>query len=211
MLGILLLISFIIVLITNVITRVGLDISAIQVYQYIPEKYKMKNKKLLKLYLCIPKSIVTKSGFTLYVTQLIMFVILLILFIVQFATNIFSEEIIYIICVIYGIITGVGFLLSYGFDFVISLIYKNQLNNNFSWETFCSKFIDNKEDFIFKYQDKLIILQHSTSNNKYYVSCQYLAGDKILFLKTFKNEKELLKNAIFDGKLLKDIFYQLER
>ena len=61
---ILLICTLINIVFANILTRVGLNSSAIGVYQWLPEKLKMpQNSKLLKLYIVYPESLVTKSSF----------------------------------------------------------------------------------------------------------------------------------------------------
>ena len=75
--AILLLITFFVVILTNVFTRV--DNTTIS-YDNLPDKLKMpQNSKWLKLYIVYPKSLVTKSSFALYISQILLFIAVLIL------------------------------------------------------------------------------------------------------------------------------------
>ena len=61
---ILLICTLINIVFANILTRVGLHMSAIGVYIWLPEKLKMpQNSELLKLYIVYPESLVTKSSF----------------------------------------------------------------------------------------------------------------------------------------------------
>ena len=109
----------------NILTRVGLHSAAIGVYQWLPEKLKMdKDSKWLKLYIVYPESLVTKSSFTLYISQILLFIAVLILFIIQCATNIFTEDTEYNICIICACYVGATYLISFGFDRIAQLYYK---------------------------------------------------------------------------------------
>ena len=124
-LGILLICSFLVLIISNILTRVGVDITRIGVYEWLPDKLKMKkDSKLLKLYIVYPKSLVTKSSFALYISQILLFFAVLILFIIQCATNIFTEQNEYTICIICAIYVGTTYLISFGFDRIAQLYYK---------------------------------------------------------------------------------------
>ena len=120
--SILLLITFFVVILTNIFTRV--DNTTIS-YDNLPDKLKMKkDSKLLKLYIVYPKSLVTKSSFALYISQILLFFAVLILFIIQCATNIFTEQNEYTICIICAIYVGATYLISFGFDRIAQLYYK---------------------------------------------------------------------------------------
>lgn len=109
----------------NVLTRVGLHSAAIGVYQWLPEKLKMANdSKWLKLYIVYPKSLITKSSFALYISQILLFIAVLILFIIQCATNIFTEDAEYNICIICACYVLVTYFISFGFDRIAQLCYK---------------------------------------------------------------------------------------
>lgn len=61
---ILLICTLINIVFANILTRVGLHMSTIGVYIWLPEKLKMdKDSKWLKFYIVYPKSLVTKSSF----------------------------------------------------------------------------------------------------------------------------------------------------
>ena len=120
--AILLLITFFVVILTNVFTRV--DNTTIS-YDNLPDKLKMpQNSKWLKLYIVYPKSLVTKSSFALYISQILLFIAVLILFIIECATNIFTENIEYNICIICACYVGATYLISFGFDRIAQLYYK---------------------------------------------------------------------------------------
>lgn len=124
-LGILGVCTFIVLLITNIITRVGLEISAIGVYQWLPDKLKMeKDSKLLKIYIVYPKSLVTKSSFALYISQILLFFAVLVLFIIQCATKIFTEQNERLICIICASYVAITYLISFCFDRIAQLYYK---------------------------------------------------------------------------------------
>ena len=124
-LGILLICSFLVLIISNILTRVGVDITRVSVYEWLPNKYKMRqDSKLLKLYIVYPKSLVTKSSFALYISQILLFIAVLILFIIQCATNIFTEQNEYLICIICACYVGATYLISFGFDRIAQLYYR---------------------------------------------------------------------------------------
>ena len=119
---ILLIVSFIMIIATNIFTRV--DNTTIS-YDNLPDKLKMpQNSKWLKLYIVYPKSLVTKSSFALYISQILLFIAVLILFIIECATNIFTENIEYNICIICACYVGATYLISFGFDRIAQLYYK---------------------------------------------------------------------------------------
>lgn len=120
--AILLLITFFVVILTNVFTRV--DNTTIS-YDNLPDKLKMpQNSKWLKLYIVYPKSLVTKSSFALYISQILLFIAVLILFIIQCATNIFTEQNEYLICIICACYVFATYFISFGFDRIAQLYYK---------------------------------------------------------------------------------------
>ena len=122
---ILLICSIINIVFANILTRVGSNSSAIGVYQWLPEKLKMdKDSKWLKFYIVYPKSLVTKSSFALYISQILLFLAVLILFIIQCATNIFTEQNEYLICIICACYVGATYLISVGFDRIAQLYYR---------------------------------------------------------------------------------------
>ena len=124
-LGILLICSFLVLIISNILTRVGVDITRVSVYEWLPNKYKMRqDSKLLKLYIVYPKSLVTKSSFALYISQILLFIAVLILFIIQCATNIFTEQDASLIGIIYISFVTAAYLISFGFDRIAQLYYK---------------------------------------------------------------------------------------
>ena len=124
-LGILLICCLIVLIISNILTRVGVDITRISVYEWLPDKLKMpQNSKWLKLYIVYPKSLVTKSSFALYISQILLFIAVLILFIIQCATNIFTEQDASLIGIIYISFVTAAYLISFGFDRIAQLYYK---------------------------------------------------------------------------------------
>ncbi len=127
---ILLIISFLSVIFSNMATRVGADPTLI--YQNFPDNFKMLNKKLLKIYIVYPKSLVTKSSFALYISQIILFFIILILNIVNWTIG-FSNDIIRIIWIVYGSLVIFCYLISFAFDRIAGLIFDKKIrdkNNN---------------------------------------------------------------------------------
>lgn len=122
--GILLIITFLVVILTNVFTRV--DNTTIS-YDKLPDKFKMKkDSKYLKLYIIYPKSLVTKSSFSLYIIQICLFFVVLVLFIVQCATNVFTEQNSKTIGIIYVYFVVTTYILSFGFDGIVQYYYKNK-------------------------------------------------------------------------------------
>ena len=122
---ILLICTLINIVFANILTRVGLNSSAIGVYQWLLGKLKMpQNSELLKLYIVYPKSLVTKSSFALYISQILLFVAVVILFIIECATNIFTEDAEYNICIICACYVLATYLISFGFDRIAQLYYR---------------------------------------------------------------------------------------
>ena len=120
---ILLIISFISIIFANIITRVGADPTLI--YKNFPENFKMLNKQLLKLYIVYPKSLVTKSSFALYISQIILFFIILILNILHWTIG-FSDAVVRIIWIVCGITGVLCYLISFAFDRIVQLYYKHK-------------------------------------------------------------------------------------
>ena len=119
---ILLIVSFIMIIATNIFTRV--DNTTIS-YDNLPDNLKMQHdSRWLKLYIVYPKSLVTKSSFTLYISQILLFIAILILFIIQCATNIFTEQDASLIGIIYISFVTAAYLISFGFDRIAQLYYK---------------------------------------------------------------------------------------
>ena len=121
MLYILLLISLIFVLIANVVTRVGADSTLSNMYKNFPKEMKVNNEILLKIYFVVPKSMVTKSSFSIYLIQLIMFLILLIFTILDFC-GIISANIEKIVWIVFFVITLLSSIICFIFDGIIGYI-----------------------------------------------------------------------------------------
>ena len=117
---ILLILSFLSVIFSNMITRVGADPTLI--YQNFPNNFKMLNKKLLKIYIVYPKSLVTKSSFALYISQILLFFIILILNIINWSIGL-SDEIIRIIWLVCGILFIACYFISFAFDRIAGIIF----------------------------------------------------------------------------------------
>ena len=121
---ILLIVSFIMVITTNIFTRV--DNTTIS-YDNLPDNLRMQqDSRWLKLYIVYPKSLVTKSSFTLYISQILLFIAVLILFIIQCANNIFTEQDISLIGIIYISFVTAAYIISFGFDRIVQLCCKNK-------------------------------------------------------------------------------------
>lgn len=96
----------------------------------MPDKYFLKNKLCLKLYLFNSKNnIITKSGFLLYMSQIILFFISFIIYIfnVLKLINLSNNDILLIlkIMIIYIVLC---YFISFSFNSIINIIYKNRKN-----------------------------------------------------------------------------------
>ena len=108
------------------ITRVGADPTLI--YKNFPDNFKMLNKQILKIYIVYPKSLITKSSFALYISQIILFFVILILNIINWTIG-FSDEIIRIIWIVCGSLVILCYLISFAFDRIAGLIFNKKQNN----------------------------------------------------------------------------------
>ena len=126
MIWVLLLLSFVFVVFANIITRV--DLTTI-IYEYLPENYFLKNRFCLRLYVIYPKSAITKAGFALYISQLLLFICVLILWGLQItkAINISDEIIINIIKIAIIYIVSC-FLFCFSFNAISNFIFKKKKN-----------------------------------------------------------------------------------
>lgn len=112
------------IILANIFTRV--DNTTIS-YEELPDKFRMpRNSKWLKLYFVYPKSLVTKSSFMLYISQIILFLVVLSLFIIQCVINVFTEQNEKLICIICAIYVIISYIISFGFDRIVQLYYKNK-------------------------------------------------------------------------------------
>ena len=123
---ILLIISLFSIIFSNMITRVGADPTLI--YKNFPDNFKMLNKQILKIYIVYPKSLITKSSFALYISQIILFFVILILNIINWTIG-FSDEIIRIIWIVCGSLGILCYLISFAFDRIAGLIFNKKQNN----------------------------------------------------------------------------------
>ena len=123
---ILLIISLFSIIFSNMITRVGADPTLI--YKNFPDNFKMLNKQILKIYIVYPKSLITKSSFALYISQIILFFVILILNIINWTIG-FSDEIIRIIWIVCGSLVILCYLISFAFDRIAGLIFNKKQNN----------------------------------------------------------------------------------
>lgn len=197
--------SFFVIIVSNILTRVGLD-STTFIYDNFPTKFTLRNKTLLKLYIVYPKSMITKSSFVLYFISIVSFVIIAILGIVQLASHILDEKLIGLVYLIFMISS---YIISYGFDICVAFAYKRK--NILTWDIFYERFVKNKESFNFIYKKYAIYLKYETSKNKIQLlSCHYVKSNNEIEIKTFKSAKDFLNNAKFDNKKFEDIFYDLK-
>ena len=198
-------ISFFVVIITNILTRVGSDFST-SVYDNFPNKYTLKNKNLLKLYIVYPKSLVTKSSFALYLLSFIAFIIMVILLIIQLLTSAFNEKLvglIYMICMI------VSYVISFGFDLCIHYFYKRK--NTLNWNEFSTQFIKEKKNFNFLYKNHSIYLKYEKSETKkIIIACHYVKDVDNIEITTYKDAQTFLEEARFDNKTFEQIFDDLK-
>lgn len=122
---ILIIISVLAIIFSNFFSRV--DFFPTIIYDNFPEKFKLKNKNMLKLYIIYPKSLITKSGFISYISTIIMFFIAIILNILYYF-NIINFDLT-ILIIIYSVVFVLVEAICGIFDNVIYHIYKYKKKN----------------------------------------------------------------------------------
>lgn len=77
------------------------------------------------------------------------------------------------------------------------------------WEEFIDRYVNNFEEFVFKYNNYKIELFYAPKAKGFIC---YLVVDKKVVLESeiYTSPNELLENFKIDGYLLKDIWYELE-
>ena len=121
-----LIISFLIMLIINIFTRLGTYLSVVCIE--LPKYAFIKNKTLLKFYIIKPPKpdTISISAYLLYLIYFIFFVILLILSILQLIFNLLSYETQSLIFEIWKIVVPISILLTIDADFIIYQINKHK-------------------------------------------------------------------------------------
>jgi len=75
------------------------------------------------------------------------------------------------------------------------------------WAEFYERYTENFEEFLFWYKEYKINLCYGKNGS---FSYNISNGKKLLATEDFKTPNELLENAKFDGKLIKEIYIDLE-
>ena len=113
-------------------------------------------------------------------------------------------------CVIFALIFG-GYL-----ENIVCFLYLRKLEkaeeksnmNDFEWSEFYYRFAINYEEFLFYYKDKRIDI--STGGYKGGVYLSYGNEEKGFILRDYTSPKEFLKDKLFDGKTLFEVWDNLE-
>lgn len=110
-------ISIVLVIGSNIFTRfISYDG---QIYDNIPQKYILKNPKLLRLYIVYPSSKITKSVFIVYLLSILLFILTCLLTIVQVSFHFLTPNIVKTISIIYGCTIVGSYIISVIFDATI--------------------------------------------------------------------------------------------
>ncbi len=81
--------------------------------------------------------------------------------------------------------------------------------DEFPWEEFYERYVNNGEEFDFKYKGKWISLSFGYKDGELVTALAYGTDEDYYELLYFKSPKEFLKKKIFDGKTLKEIWNEL--
>lgn len=77
-----------------------------------------------------------------------------------------------------------------------------------AWEEFLERYVDNHEEFVFKYKNCRIELLYAPKGEGF---SYYLIEDKkVVSNNTYQSPTELLNNFKIEGLSLKDVWYDLE-
>lgn len=94
---------------------------------------------------------------------------------------------------------------------------KDKIRVEFEWREFYKRFVLNKEEFTFEYEDKTIYLSFGYDKDRKLV-CGLAYGNlqKGFLTKDYASPQEFLKDKIFDGKTLEEVwdafeFYDLKK
>ena len=84
------------------------------------------------------------------------------------------------------------------------------INSSFLWDDFYNRYVNNKEEFHFIYNNKEIDLSYALSKTNQLIVALSYGNDKDGFLwKDYSSPEMLLNDTIFDGKTLKEIWNEL--
>lgn len=77
-----------------------------------------------------------------------------------------------------------------------------------SWEEFLERYVNNYEEFVFKYRNYRIELLYGPKSKGF--SYYLLENKKVVSNETYDSPQILLESFRIDGNLLEDIWYDLE-